>query len=169
MVVFMEELRRVVIYVLNFDNEFRRGFQRSVCVPVHSLSCQGVLSSLLPIQCLGCMDVPWFVIDNKNNSCSFTWENVFNVSISRINIWMKLEKEKQTPQQGGIRFLDVLMKQRSSGNCYNFTVFNNCGIHQPIIHTQRHTVTNVPCIQGSASPDTPPATCRALLKPTFQI
>lgn len=116
MVVFMEKLRWVVIYVLNFDNEFRRGFQRSVCVPIHSLSCQGVLSSLLPIQCLGCMDVPWFVINNKNNSCSFTWEDVFNVSISRINIWMKLQKEKQTHH-----FLDVLMKQRNAGNCYHFS------------------------------------------------
>lgn len=96
MVVFMKKLRRVVIYILNFNNEFRRRFQRSVSVSVYRLCRESVLSSFLPVQCLCCMDVPWFVINNKNDSCSFTWENVFNVSISRINIWMKLQNQKQT-------------------------------------------------------------------------
>lgn len=42
------------------------------------------------------MDVPWFVINDKNDSCSFTWENIFNVPIARINIGMKLWNAKDT-------------------------------------------------------------------------
>lgn len=158
MVVLMEKLGRVVIYVLNFDNEFRRGFQRSVRVPVHSLSCEGVLSSLLPIQCLGCMDVPWFVINNKNDSCSFTWENVFNVSISRINIWVKLQKEKQTHLNKGAHISWMcLWNKNSAGNCYHFTVFNNCGFHQAIIYMQGHAVTTCTLHPGQCQPR--PASC----------
>lgn len=141
MVIFMKKLGRVVIYILNFNNEFRRWFQRSVSVPVYSLCRESVLSSLLPVQCLCCMDVPWFVIYNKNDSCSFTWENVFNVSISRINIWMKLQNKKQTylnKMVYGSR--TCLWNKKNLWNYYHFTVFRNLVLHQAIIHTRAHAV-----------------------------
>lgn len=138
MVVFMKKLRRVVIYILNFNNEFRRWFQRSVSVSVYRLCRESVLSSFFPVQCLCCMDVPWFVINNKNDSCSFTWENVFNVSISRINIWMKLQNQKQTYlNKKGIHFIYVFMKFKSSQNHYHFSYLV---LHQAIIGSRAHAV-----------------------------
>lgn len=169
MVVFMEKLRWVVIYVLNFDNEFRRGFQRSVCVPIHSLSCQGVLSSLLPIQCLGCMDVPWFVINNKNNSCSFTWEDVFNVSISRINIWMKLQKEKQTHFNKGAHISWMCLWNKEMQEIAIISVFNNSGFHQAIIHTQGHAVTTCTLHPGHCQPRCASCHMQGAENPTYQI
>jgi len=140
MVVFVKKFRRVVIYVLNFNNEFRRWFQRSVSVPVYSLCRESVLSSLLPVQCLCCMDVPWFVINNKNDSCSFTWENVFNVSISRINIRMKLQNEKQKYLNKMVYISGMCLWNKIVHGITTISVFKNLVLHQAIILTWAHAV-----------------------------
>lgn len=58
MIDFMQKLWRVVINVLDLINEFLRWLQWFVGVPVHRLSHQCVLGSLLSVQCLGGMNVP---------------------------------------------------------------------------------------------------------------
>lgn len=58
MIGLMQELRRVVINVLDLDDELRWWLQRPVGVPVHRLGHERVLGSLLSVQCLGGMNVP---------------------------------------------------------------------------------------------------------------
>lgn len=54
----VQELGGVVVNVLDLDDELGRRLQRSVGVPVHRLSHQRVLGSLLSVQGLGGMNVP---------------------------------------------------------------------------------------------------------------
>lgn len=91
----MQELWRVVVDVLDLDDELGRRFQRLVGLPVHRLGCQRVLGLLLAVQGLGGVDVARLVVDNEDGSGSFPRQDVLDVAVTRVHVRVKLSKETE--------------------------------------------------------------------------
>lgn len=88
----IQEFGFVVVDVLNLDDELGLGFHRLVGEPVQRLGSKRVVGLLLAIQPLGSMNIPSVLINNENGTCPFAWQDVFDGTISFINIRVKLVK-----------------------------------------------------------------------------
>lgn len=88
----IQELGFIVVDVLNLDNKLRLGLHRLVAEPVQRLGAERVVGLLLPVQSLGSMNIPRVLINNENGTCPFAWQDVFDGTISFINIRVKLVK-----------------------------------------------------------------------------
>lgn len=85
----------IVIDILNFDNKLRFRFHRLVGESVQCLGSECIIGLLLPVQSLGGMNIPSVLINNENGTCPFTWQDVFDGTISFINIRVKLVKNSR--------------------------------------------------------------------------
>lgn len=88
----IQEFGLIIIYVLNLDDEFRLGLHGFVGEPVQRLGSERVVGLLLAIQPLGGVNIPRVLINNENGTCPFAWQDVFDGTISFINIRVKLVK-----------------------------------------------------------------------------
>lgn len=95
----MQELWRVVVDVLDFDDELGRRFQRLVGLPVHCLGRQCVLGLLLAVQGLGGVDVARLVVDDEDGSGSFTGQDVLDVAVARVHVRVELSKETEKDKE----------------------------------------------------------------------
>lgn len=59
------ESRLIVIDVMDLNDELRLAFQRLICEAVDSFSVEDVVGLLLPVQPLGGVDVPGFLVYPK--------------------------------------------------------------------------------------------------------
>lgn len=88
----IQEFGFVVVDILNLDDKLGLRLHRLVGEPVQCLGSERVVGLLLPIQPLGSMNIPSVLINNENGTCPFAWQDVFDGTISFINIRVKLVK-----------------------------------------------------------------------------
>lgn len=88
----IQELGLIIIDVLNLDDELRLWLHGLVGEPVQRLGAERVVGLLLAVQPLGGMNIPRVLINNENGTRPFAWQDVFDGTISFINIGVKLVK-----------------------------------------------------------------------------
>lgn len=95
----VQELGRVVVDVLDLDDELGWRFQRLVGIPVHRLGRQRVLGLLLAVQGLGGVDVARLVVDDEDGSGSFPGQNVLDVAVARVHVRVELSKQTEKDKE----------------------------------------------------------------------
>lgn len=88
----VQEFGFIVIDVLNLDDELWLRLNGLVGEPVQGLGSKRVVGLLLAVQPLGGVNIPGILINNENGTCPFAWQDVFDGTISFINIRVKLVK-----------------------------------------------------------------------------
>lgn len=92
----LQELGLVVIDVLDFDDELGLGFDRQVGLAVSSLSFEGVVRLLFPVQPLGGVNVPCVLIDGEDGHRSFTIQDVPHLTVTFIHVRVELRGPERT-------------------------------------------------------------------------
>lgn len=82
----LQELRLVVIDVLDLDDERGLGFESFSCKHIHSLRLQHVVRLFLTVQAPQGMDVSGGGFDSKNRTDSFSRQRVLHQVISSIQV-----------------------------------------------------------------------------------
>lgn len=110
----IQEFGFVVIDILNLDDELGLGLYRLVGEPVQRLGAERVVGLFLPVQPLGSMNIPSVLINNENGTCPFAWQDVFDGTISFINIRVKLVKNSCEMRLTYKRVSDMEIRKNNS-------------------------------------------------------
>lgn len=97
----LDELRRVVIYVLDFDDELGRWLQGLISFGINDLGRQRVLSLFLTVQSLHSVNVSCQLVDCEDGACTLTRQHVLDFLAAHIQVCVQLLPK----ESGGIKKL----------------------------------------------------------------
>lgn len=110
----VQEFGFIVVDVLDLDDKLRLGLYGLVGEPVQRLGSERVVGLFLTVQPLGGMNIPRVLINNENGTCPFAWQDVFDGTISFINIRVKLVKNSCEMRLTYKRVSDMEIHQNNS-------------------------------------------------------